>query len=75
MHCLAVYHVFKSIFQAVIFLHFLWVGPLEAIAVLVILWRELGPSTLAGFAVLLLLVPVQGWMGKLFSKFRLVFPL
>ncbi|XP_053404593.1 ATP-binding cassette sub-family C member 4-like isoform X3 [Mercenaria mercenaria] len=56
--------------QAVIFLHFLWVGPIEAIAVLAILWRELGPSTLAGFAVLLLLVPVQGWMGKLFSKFR-----
>ncbi|XP_052217717.1 ATP-binding cassette sub-family C member 4-like isoform X4 [Dreissena polymorpha] len=56
--------------QAVIFLHFLWVGPLEAVAVLAILWHELGPSTLAGFAVLLLLVPVQGWMGKLFSKFR-----
>ncbi|XP_060582248.1 ATP-binding cassette sub-family C member 4-like isoform X3 [Ruditapes philippinarum] len=56
--------------QAVIFLHFLWVGPIEAVAVLAILWRELGPSTLAGFAVLLLLVPVQGWMGKLFSKFR-----
>ncbi|XP_052782620.1 ATP-binding cassette sub-family C member 4-like isoform X3 [Mya arenaria] len=56
--------------QAVIFLHFLWVGPLEAIAVLAILWRQLGPSTLAGFAVLLLLVPVQGYMGKLFSKFR-----
>ncbi|WAR27474.1 MRP4-like protein [Mya arenaria] len=51
--------------QAVIFLHFLWVGPLEAIAVLAILWRQLGPSTLAGFAVLLLLVPVQGYMGKL----------
>lgn len=56
--------------QAVIFLHFLWVGPLEAIAVLAILWKELGASTLAGFAVLLLLVPIQGWMGKLFSKFR-----
>lgn len=53
-----------------IFLHFLWVGPLEAIAVLAILWKELGASTLAGFAVLLLLVPIQGWMGKLFSKFR-----
>ncbi|KAL3847450.1 hypothetical protein ACJMK2_018356 [Sinanodonta woodiana] len=56
--------------QAVVFLHFLWIGPLEGIAVLAILWRELGPSTLAGFSVLLLLVPIQGWMGKLFSKFR-----
>ncbi|WAR23542.1 ABCC3-like protein, partial [Mya arenaria] len=51
-------------------LHFLWVGPLEAIVVLAILWRELGLSTLSGFAVLLFLVPVQGWMGKLISKFR-----
>ncbi|XP_012941427.1 multidrug resistance-associated protein 4, partial [Aplysia californica] len=56
--------------QSVIFLHFLWVGPLQAIAVLVILWHELGPSVLAGFFVLLLLIPVQGFMGKLFSKLR-----
>ncbi|XP_076435453.1 ATP-binding cassette sub-family C member 4-like isoform X2 [Babylonia areolata] len=56
--------------QAVLFLHFLWIGPLQCIAVLVILWQELGPSVLAGFAVLLLLMPVQGSMGKLFSKLR-----
>ncbi|XP_033761065.1 multidrug resistance-associated protein 4-like isoform X1 [Pecten maximus] len=55
---------------AAIFLHYLWVGPCQAIPVLIILWRELGPSTLAGFVVLLLLVPVQSWMGKLFSKLR-----
>ncbi|KAH9505170.1 Multidrug resistance-associated protein 4 [Bulinus truncatus] len=56
--------------QAVVFLHFLWVGPMQAIAVLIILWHELGPSVLAGFFVLLLLIPVQGFMGKLFSKLR-----
>ncbi|GFN98114.1 cystic fibrosis transmembrane conductance regulator [Plakobranchus ocellatus] len=56
--------------QAVIFLHFLWVGPLQALAVLIILWYELGPSVLAGFLVLVLLIPVQGFMGKLFSKLR-----
>ncbi|XP_055867950.1 ATP-binding cassette sub-family C member 4-like isoform X5 [Biomphalaria glabrata] len=56
--------------QAVVFLHFLWVGPVQAIAVLIILWHELGPSVLAGFFVLLLLIPVQGFMGKLFSKLR-----
>ncbi|CAG5134060.1 unnamed protein product, partial [Candidula unifasciata] len=56
--------------QAVIFLHFLWVGPLQALAVLIILWHEIGPSVLAGFFVLLLLIPVQGFMGKLFSKLR-----
>ena len=56
--------------QAVIFLHFLWIGPLQSIAVLVILWFELGPSVLAGLAGLLLLIPVQASMGKLFSKLR-----
>ncbi|XP_071086237.1 ATP-binding cassette sub-family C member 4-like [Haliotis cracherodii] len=56
--------------QAVIFLHFLWIGPVQAIAVLVILWYELGPAVLAGFAVLILLIPLQGWMGKLFSILR-----
>ena len=55
---------------AAIFLHYLWVGPAQAIPVLIILWHELGPSALAGFGVLLLLVPIQSWMGKLFSKFR-----
>ncbi|XP_064615830.1 ATP-binding cassette sub-family C member 4-like, partial [Liolophura sinensis] len=56
--------------QACLFLHFLWVGPLQAIAVLIILWHELGPACLAGFGVLLLLIPVQGWMGRMFSKLR-----
>ncbi|KAL8592431.1 hypothetical protein ACOMHN_021373 [Nucella lapillus] len=55
---------------AVIFLHFLWIGPVQCVAVLAILWVELGPSVWAGFAVLLLLMPVQGSMGKLFSKLR-----
>lgn len=55
---------------AAIFLHYLWVGPCQAVPVLIILWYELGPSTLAGFVVLLLLVPVQSWMGRLFSKLR-----
>ncbi|WAQ93730.1 MRP4-like protein [Mya arenaria] len=56
--------------KPVSFLHYLWIGPLEAIVVLALLWRELGPSTFAGFAVMLLLIPVQVWMGKLFSRFR-----
>ncbi|WAR23566.1 MRP4-like protein, partial [Mya arenaria] len=60
----------KRFDRGLMYLHYLWVGPLQAIAILVIVWREFGLSTLAGFVVLLLLVPVQGWMGKLISKFR-----
>ncbi|TKS66219.1 Multidrug resistance-associated protein 4 [Collichthys lucidus] len=53
-----------------IFLHFLWVGPLQAAAVVGLLWLEIGPSCLAGMVVLMFLMPVQTTFGRLFSKFR-----
>ncbi|KAM6893207.1 ATP-binding cassette sub-family C member 4 [Lycodopsis pacificus] len=53
-----------------IFLHFLWVGPLQAAAVVGLLWVEIGPSCLAGMGVLMFLMPVQTMFGRLFSKFR-----
>ncbi|XP_029941882.1 multidrug resistance-associated protein 4-like [Salarias fasciatus] len=51
-------------------LHYLWVGPLQAVVILVLLWFEIGPSCLAGVAVILLMLPVQTWFGKLFGIFR-----
>lgn len=56
--------------QVTIFLHYLWVGPLQAAAVVGLLWVEIGPSCLAGMGVLLFLMPVQSMFGRLFSKFR-----
>ncbi|NXQ39329.1 MRP4 protein, partial [Catharus fuscescens] len=56
--------------QVTIFLHFLWAGPLQAIAVTVLLWMEIGPSCLAGMAVLIILLPVQTGIGRLFSSLR-----
>uniref|UniRef100_A0A7M4G370 Multidrug resistance-associated protein 4 n=1 Tax=Crocodylus porosus TaxID=8502 RepID=A0A7M4G370_CROPO len=56
--------------QVTIFLHFLWAGPLQAIAVTVLLWIEIGPSCLAGMAVLIILLPLQTCIGRLFSSFR-----
>ncbi|XP_031416224.1 ATP-binding cassette sub-family C member 4-like isoform X2 [Clupea harengus] len=56
--------------EVTIFLHYLWVGPLQAAAVTALLWREMGPSCLAGMAVLVLLMPVQTLFGQLFSTFR-----
>ena len=58
--------------QGLIFLHFLWLGPLEAVVVLYLLWQYVGPASLAGFSFLILLIPVQGSMGKIFSSFRWV---
>ncbi|XP_078259159.1 ATP-binding cassette sub-family C member 4 [Rhinoraja longicauda] len=56
--------------QVTIFLHFLWVGPLQAIAVIALLWYEIGPSCLAGIVVLLILMPTQTFFGKWFSVLR-----
>ncbi|XP_054831012.1 ATP-binding cassette sub-family C member 4 [Eublepharis macularius] len=56
--------------QVTIFLHFLWAGPLQAIAVTALLWLEIGPSCLAGMAVLIILLPLQTCFGRLFSSLR-----
>ncbi|XP_068840293.1 ATP-binding cassette sub-family C member 4-like isoform X2 [Capricornis sumatraensis] len=54
--------------QVTMFLHYLWVGPLQAIAVTALLWMEIGMSCLAGMAVLIILLLLQSCFGKLFSS-------
>ncbi|KAK7893416.1 hypothetical protein WMY93_022568 [Mugilogobius chulae] len=56
--------------EVTIFLHFLWVAPLQAAAVVGLLWAEIGPSCLVGMVVLMFLMPTQTMFGRLFSKFR-----
>lgn len=77
---------------SVIFLHYLWVGPVQTLISMIILLYVIGPSCLVGLAFLILFVPLQskhmksihyriygalwiffnsGWIGKVFSKFRL----
>lgn len=49
---------------AIIFVHYLWIGPLQAIIITYLLYIEIGISALVGIIVLLLFIPLQG---KLFS--------
>lgn len=63
-------YILSDLLQVTIFLHFLWVAPLQAIAVIALLWYEIGPSCLAGIAVLLILMPTQTIFGKWFSVLR-----
>ncbi|XP_061083514.1 ATP-binding cassette sub-family C member 2-like [Conger conger] len=42
------------------FIHLLWSCPLQIALAIMFLWLELGPSTLAGLAVMVLMVPVNG---------------
>ena len=57
-------------FKVTMFLHYLWVGPLQAVAVTALLWMEIGMPCLAGMAVLIILLLLQSCFGKLFSSLR-----
>uniref|UniRef100_A0A671UTP6 Multidrug resistance-associated protein 4-like n=1 Tax=Sparus aurata TaxID=8175 RepID=A0A671UTP6_SPAAU len=52
--------------EVTIFLHFLWVGPLQAAAVVGLLWVEIGPSCLAGMVVLMFLMPLNTCLWLIF---------
>ncbi|XP_062831587.1 ATP-binding cassette sub-family C member 4 [Anolis carolinensis] len=56
--------------QVTIFLHYLWAAPLQVTIISVLLWMEIGPACLAGMAVLIILLPLQSLLGKLFSSLR-----
>lgn len=56
---------------AIIFLHYLWIGPLETIIVLYFMYREVQMAAIIGVAVLLMFVPLQGYLGKKSSILRL----
>ncbi|XP_033124996.1 multidrug resistance-associated protein 4-like [Anneissia japonica] len=55
---------------AMLFVHYLWIAPLQLFAVTVLLWYEIGPSCFAGVFIVLLMAPLQAWFGTLFTKFR-----
>nr|XP_055026726.1 ATP-binding cassette sub-family C member 2-like isoform X1 [Misgurnus anguillicaudatus] len=44
------------------FIHLLWSCPLQIILAVTFLWFELGASSLAGLLVMVLMVPINGWL-------------
>ncbi|KAK1903162.1 Multidrug resistance-associated protein 4, partial [Dissostichus eleginoides] len=56
--------------EVTLYLHFLWIGPLQAATVILLLMYAIGPSCLAGMAVFFILMPVQTMFGQLFSSLR-----
>lgn len=45
---------------APMFLHFLWIGPLETILCAGLMYTDMGWSVIIGIAILLLTIPLQG---------------
>ncbi|KAK9869834.1 hypothetical protein WA026_003563 [Henosepilachna vigintioctopunctata] len=56
---------------AVMFAHHLWVGPLETLVVLYLLYTKIGESAFVGIIILIIFIPIQMYIGKKISKIRL----
>jgi len=52
------------------YLNMLWSGPFQMSVCLYFLWAILGPSVLAGIAVMVLLVPINGYIAKATRKLQ-----
>lgn len=58
---------------SIIFLHYLWLGPLETIIITYVMYHviDVGISSIIGVASLLMFIPLQAWLGKKSSELRL----
>ena len=56
----------------VFYLNYMWSAPLQIIISLIILWYNLGISTLAGFITLVLLIPLSVIVGNRIKKLQLI---
>uniref|UniRef100_A0A672LTP6 ABC-type glutathione-S-conjugate transporter n=1 Tax=Sinocyclocheilus grahami TaxID=75366 RepID=A0A672LTP6_SINGR len=53
------------------FIHLLWSCPLQIALAIAFLWIELGPSVLAGLLVMVLMVPINGWLATKSRGFQM----
>lgn len=56
---------------AMIFVHYLWIGPIETIFITYLMTMEIGVAATFGVAFMLAFIPLQGWLGKKTSVLRL----
>ncbi|XP_060872943.1 probable multidrug resistance-associated protein lethal(2)03659 isoform X2 [Metopolophium dirhodum] len=56
---------------SLIYIPYLWIGPLETVIVTYLLWQEVSVSSLLGVATLVIFIPLQLWLGSKTSEIRL----
>lgn len=52
----------QQLLEMTLSLNLLWSAPFQILLTIVFLWQELGPSVLAGVAMLLLVVPINAYV-------------
>ncbi|KAA0202534.1 hypothetical protein HAZT_HAZT002819 [Hyalella azteca] len=55
---------------ALIFFDYLWIAPLQLCLVMVVLSHMFGPTALTGLILLIILIPLQCYMGRVFARLR-----
>ncbi|XP_045489358.1 probable multidrug resistance-associated protein lethal(2)03659 isoform X1 [Pieris rapae] len=56
---------------AIIFLHYLWIGPLATVIVTYFMWLEINWAAIVGVGFMLAFIPLQAYLGKRTSVLRL----
>ncbi|CAB3223734.1 unnamed protein product [Arctia plantaginis] len=57
-------------FSDLTFINWVWSAPLQITLALYFLWKQLGPSVLAGMAVIIVLMPLNGYFAGMQKKLR-----
>ncbi|XP_046746888.1 ATP-binding cassette sub-family C member 4-like [Diprion similis] len=56
---------------APMFLHYIWIMPLQVVLIGYVMWQSVGPAALVGIGTLILqTIPIQGYLSRLSAKFR-----
>ncbi|XP_071838678.1 ATP-binding cassette sub-family C member 4-like isoform X3 [Apostichopus japonicus] len=56
--------------RVTLFMHYLWIAPIQILTMLAVLWYQMGPLSLIAIGTLSFLIPVQAFMAKMFSSLR-----
>ncbi|KAM6957268.1 multidrug resistance-associated protein 1-like [Aplochiton taeniatus] len=60
----------QKLMDLVVYFNAVWVAPIEIALCLFFLWQQLGPSALAGIAMVILIFPLNGLIAKMRSKLQ-----
>ncbi|KAL5236135.1 hypothetical protein ACI65C_003545 [Semiaphis heraclei] len=55
----------------IVYIGYVFTGPLETIMVTYFLWKEVGAASILGVATFIIFIPLQAWLGSSVSKSRL----
>ncbi|CAI6361980.1 unnamed protein product [Macrosiphum euphorbiae] len=55
----------------IVYIGYVFTGPLETIMVTYFLWKEVGVASILGVATFIVFIPLQAWLGSSISNYRL----